>query len=153
MKFIAILSRALIKPGEKPVELKKLSFEAPSLTAAKSRVSKEANTLVFLEEVQSWITRCDTHSAKTFAGSHGTPANPTRRTMERKSVGAVSTRKDFLDSRPTRRLINFLPHQIILLTAHFTGGLRNDLDVRRLDFQRTYRGEEKQDAEVHCLAI
>ena len=45
MKFIAILSRALMKPGEKPVELKKLSFEAPSLTAAKSRVSKEANTL------------------------------------------------------------------------------------------------------------
>ena len=39
MKFIAILSRALIKPGEKPVELKKLSFEAPSITAAKSRVS------------------------------------------------------------------------------------------------------------------
>ena len=54
MNFIAILSRALIKPGEKPVELKKLSFEAPSITAAKSRVSKEANTLVFLEEVQSW---------------------------------------------------------------------------------------------------
>ena len=45
MNFIAILSRVRMKPGETPVELKKLSFEAPSITAAKSRVSKEANTL------------------------------------------------------------------------------------------------------------
>ena len=48
MKFIAILSCVRMKPGEKPVELMELRFEAPSLTAAKSRVSKEANTLVFL---------------------------------------------------------------------------------------------------------
>ena len=77
MKFIAILSRALIKPGEKPVELKKLSFEAPSITAAKSRVSKEANTLVFLEEVQSWDNAVRTHTRQmTYAGSHGKAREP-----------------------------------------------------------------------------
>lgn len=52
MKFIAIIDRSR-KTSDKPEteELKRLKFEAPSITAAKTRATKLANKTVFLEDL------------------------------------------------------------------------------------------------------
>ena len=40
--------------GGETQELKEIKFDAPSITSAKARATKEANSLVFLSEIQSW---------------------------------------------------------------------------------------------------
>lgn len=54
MKFIAIMRRSEMRSGGESKELKQIKFEAPSITAAKARATKEANRLVFFTEIQSW---------------------------------------------------------------------------------------------------
>lgn len=54
LKFIVILTCTENRQGGERKELKRLEFEAPSITAAKARATKEANRTVFLEETQSW---------------------------------------------------------------------------------------------------
>ena len=64
MRFIAILTCTENRRGEESKELKRLEFDAPSITAAKARATKEANKLVFLEEVQSWDNEIKTTVGK-----------------------------------------------------------------------------------------
>lgn len=54
MKFIVVMTRTEMCQGSERKELKRIKFEAPSISAAKGRATKEANRTVFLEEVQSW---------------------------------------------------------------------------------------------------
>ena len=64
MKFIVILTRSEKRQGGEREELQRLEFDAPSITAAKARATKEANRLVFLEEVQSWDNEIKTTIGK-----------------------------------------------------------------------------------------
>ena len=54
MKFIASLTLTENRRGGERKEIKQIKFASPSITAAKARATKEANRLVFLEEVQTW---------------------------------------------------------------------------------------------------
>ena len=54
MEFIAIMTCTENRRGGERKELKRIEFESPNITAAKARATKQANCLVYLEEVQSW---------------------------------------------------------------------------------------------------
>ena len=54
LNLILIITRSEKQQGGETVELKREKFEAPSITAAKSKATKIANKLVFLKNKIKW---------------------------------------------------------------------------------------------------